>query len=154
MQGCPMFHRVSVQTQIKPGTGFWGFVLWKEKRLEVFSTSLWPNHVIPGRGFSKFGSGHMADGKNVRSCDSETTPNPRYFTPPRLLKRLYIMQAKCWETQLGNTLDGGDHSETWGQKCIQMFPGHEMICSLIKLGLRACQHKECSVQRVVLCCPH
>lgn len=39
---------------------------------------------------------------------------------------------------LGNSLGGGDHSEDVGSKFIQMFPGHEMICSLIKLALRVC----------------
>lgn len=79
----PMFHRVFVQTQIKPGTGFWGLELWKEKRVEVFSTSLRPNHVIPGRALAKFGSGHVRGWQTTKMCGFVTgRPPPTPDTLP------------------------------------------------------------------------
>ncbi|KAK5883198.1 hypothetical protein CesoFtcFv8_019556 [Champsocephalus esox] len=89
-----MFHRVFVQTQIKPGTGFWGLELWKERRAEVFSTSPLPNHVIPGRVFANLTVAiyGMADDNMVWVCDSKTTP-----TPPKL--NTMIHQAKPQRAQ-------------------------------------------------------
>lgn len=139
LQHRPMFHRVFVQTQIKPGTRFWGLELWKEKRVEVFSTSLWPNHVIPGRVFEKFGSSNIRHGRRQKcvGLSQRDHPQPTILYPSQTLK-IMIHQAKLWETKLGNAPGSRDQSETRGQKCLWIFPGNKMIYSLIKFAKWLC----------------
>lgn len=107
---CPMFHRVVVQTQIKPGTGFWGFELWKEKPVEVFSTALWPNHVIPGRIFTKFGSDHTWDGRRQKCAVL------RQWDHPQSLK-LYPSQTQALCSRNFGKRKLGNTSSSKGSQC-------------------------------------
>ncbi|CAB1447252.1 unnamed protein product [Pleuronectes platessa] len=72
-------------------SGFRGLEPWKEEPVEAFSTSLPPNHVIPGRRFHRPLCGHMAgmdglsESRHVTSVISETTgPAARCQTGPDL----------------------------------------------------------------------
>lgn len=140
MQRCPMFHRVVVQTQIKPGTGFWGFELWKEKPVEVFSTSLWPNHVIPGRVFTKFGSDHTWDGRRQKCAVLWQWDHPQSLIlyPSRTVKNDDASSSRNFGKRSWATVRAvRHHNAARGQKCIQTFSRHETI-RLIKSALRVC----------------
>lgn len=80
----------------------------------------------------------MADDKNVRSCDSETTPNPWYFTPPGLFKNDDASCSRNFGKRSWATVRAvRHHNAARGQKCIQTFSRHEMI-RLIESAPRVC----------------
>lgn len=57
--------------------------------------------------------------QTTKMCGLVTVrPPPTQTLYPSLPLKMMIHQAKLWETQLGNAPSSGDHSETWGQKCI------------------------------------
>lgn len=105
--------------------GWRGCEVWKEKAdLRSFPPRRRPNHVIPAREFSRLGSGRpygMADDKNVRPSDRETTPHrptpPWCFAPLPSFWTFEVVDAPS--RRLGNR----NHPETWRSKCSFIFPG-------------------------------